>query len=59
MVKTLTEGFELKSTETLNDGGVLESDVLGMDLSYDVKKGVANYHGKNILAIFRNIMRNF
>ena len=41
LVKMLTEGFELKSTGILNDGGVFESDVLGMDLSYDVKKGVA------------------
>ena len=37
----LTERYELKPTRALKDDGVFERDVLGMDLSYDVKKGVA------------------
>ena len=37
----LTEGFDLKSTGAVNEDGVFESDILGMDLSYDVKKGFA------------------
>ena len=41
LVKLPTQGFELKFTGALKDDGVFESDVLGMDLSYDVKKSVA------------------
>ena len=41
LVKLPTQGFELKSTGALKDGGMFESDVLGTDLGYDVKKGVA------------------
>ena len=37
----LTEGVDLKSTGAVNEDGVFESDILGMDLSYDVKKGFA------------------
>ena len=40
LVEMLTEGFELKSTGAVNEDGMSESDVLGMDLSYDVKKGI-------------------
>ena len=39
--KLSTEPLELKSTRALKGDGVFESDVLGMDLSYDRKKGVA------------------
>ena len=41
LVEMLTEGFDLKSTGAVNEDGVFESDILGMDLSYDVKKGFA------------------
>ena len=41
LMKMLTEGFELKSTGAVNEDGVFESDILGMNLSYDVKKGFA------------------
>ena len=49
LVKMLTVGFELKSTGALKDDGVFESDVLGMDLSYDVKKGVARLSLENYI----------
>ena len=49
LVKMLTVGFELKSTGALKDDGVFESDVLGMDLSDDVRKGVARLSLENYI----------